>query len=292
MTENFNILYTNLKLLDFDKFHQKDFSNLNPQSFNKSNSNLMCVIIYFLFTREDESFKEIFSLCYPVTTLKELKDFKELAFIHIKNLLEKDKNSNSSEYFISKTVLDTGYGEKLIYFLRLLSDKIIQNEIKKMKNTKNELNFENDFYPVKTFSSKDNTNSALINFYKSQKFLEIKKKSILIKIIESKSKLIENSKIFNSIQNKWKNFASDLTNELQVLEKEKVSLQKSLKNLKNTQIDFSIFNELASLDRAPKLENHKIFLQLVNQLKENLEEKSEFINNLDYINQNENNIYE
>lgn len=284
MSENFNILYTNLKLLDFDKLCPKEFFNLNPTSFNKSNSNLMCVIIYFLLNKDDEKYKETFSLCYPVTTLNELKYFKDVSYIEIKNIIE--KNSDSSEFFFSKTILDTASGDKLLYLLRLISDKIIQSEIKKLKNSKNELILENDF------RLKNNSNISAVNFIKSKNFLEMKKKSLMIHILESKNKLIENSKKFNNIHNKWKYFANQLMSDIQVLEKEKISLQKNLKNLKKNQIDFSIFNEISSLDRAPKLENHKIFLDLVNKLKESLEEKSEFVNNLDYINNYENNIYE
>ncbi len=51
------------------------------------------------------------------------------------------------------------------------------------------------------------------------------------------------------------------------------------------------FNEISSIDRAPKIENHKEFLKNINNLYNNLISNEDFKNDIDYIN-NSNEIYD
>jgi hypothetical protein len=86
----------------------------------------------------------------------------------------------------------------------------------------------------------------------------------------------------NNIQTQWKNFASSLTKELEELEKEKEILEKKLKKLQKS-IDTSVLSEIAAIDRDPKLENYKIFLNLTNKLSTSFEKNTDFSNNLNYL---------
>jgi hypothetical protein len=278
-------MINNLKLLDFHFLNTKEFGSLNINSFTKSNSNLMVTILYFLLNKFNPEIKEKFSFCYPVATLKELKDFKEIAYNEICNIFKDDEN------LPVKSVLDSASGERLVRLLRNLSDKVIVNEILKFKKFKNN---EKEKELI-SFNNKNSSNSNLSNlltgFYKIKEFSEWKKKTLLVNITLQRNKLIENIKNVDSVQTQWKTFSSNLENEQQLLEQEKVSIQKKYKNFKDRETDSSIFGEIASLDRAPKLENHKLFREMIDKLQSSLSEKSEFVNNLDFINET-NQLYE
>lgn len=275
MSSNLGFLQSNLQLLDFNVAYPKEFATLNPSIFNKQNSNLMATLIYFMLCKFDNNINSKFAFCYPVTTLKELKIFKEVAFEEIKILLE----NNSESFLISKTILDTASGERLVKLLRDMSDRVLLNEINKSKKIKEKENTSLNL-------NKNAINEKLNNLYKSKEYLEWERKALMVKIVIQKNKLIENSKQMNTHQNEWKNFAVSLENELQELEKEKVIVQKKYKAFNDKILDTSIFNEISSLDRAPKLENHKVFKEMIGELINKLDTKSDFINNLDFIDTN------
>lgn len=282
ISTNSLFLTNNLKLLDFHLLYPKEFGSLNNNSFIKSNSNLMVTILYFLLNKFNLELKEKFTFCYPVANLKELKDFKEVAYDEI-CVIFKD---NDPENLPVKSVLDSASGERLVILLRNLSDKVLLNEIIKLKKVKTK---EKDL--ITSNKNQSNTSNShisnlLVGFYKIKEFSEWKKKTLLVNISLQRNKLIENIKNLDSIQTQWKSFSSDLENEQQLLEKEKVCIQKKYKNFKDREIsDSSIFGEIASLDRAPKLENHKLFKNMIDKLVNSLSEKSEFANNLDFINE-------
>ena len=91
----------------------------------------MYTIIYFLLTSIDNNLSENFTFCYPATSLKELKDFKEISFNIIKTL----ENSNllPKDTLIGKSILDNPCGDRFIYLIRVLSDCSLIVKLKEIK---------------------------------------------------------------------------------------------------------------------------------------------------------------
>lgn len=283
--DDFSILLTNLKLLGFSSTYPKEFQNFDKMSFIKTNSKLMSVILYYLICKFDKNFVEKFSFCFPVTTLNELKLFKENATTVIQQLFSEEIQNES--FIFTKSILDSASGDRLIKFFRKLSDKLIRKEIHEMKKklTNNEKIITQ---PNKIYTTNPSINQELNKFYNSNNYLNWKKISLLTNITIEKDKLIANCKKFDSLQDEWKKFATYLESEIQSLEKEKFNLQKKYKNFRDSIPDSSIFSEIAALDRAPKLENVKLFKEMLLKLDSHFEENSDFVRNLDYINENTN----
>ena len=103
---------------------------INILTFNKSNSSIMCQILYFLLMSYDLSYSNTLRLCYPVITLNDLKIFKETIYNIISNILPKI-------ILCGKSLLDEACGKKLEKFLRNFSDYIISYKISKEINKKN-----------------------------------------------------------------------------------------------------------------------------------------------------------
>ena len=78
-----------------------------------------------------------------------------------------------------------------------------------------------------------------------------------------------------------------LTKELEEVEHEKEILENKLKKLQKS-MDTSILTEISAIDRAPKLENYKIFLNLLQKLNLTFEKNTDFNNNLIYLSNTEN----
>ena len=73
------------------------------------------------------------------------------------------------------------------------------------------------------------------------------------------------------------------------LQKENLILQKKINTvLKNGSTRYS---EIASIDRAPKIENHRVFLNLVDSIHKKYVFEDEFKNNIGYIDEN-NELYD
>ena len=98
-------------------------------------------------------------------------------------------------------------------------------------------------------NNNDNVINNILNNNNDLEILNFKKLILITHISNLKQNLIENFKYINNIQNKWKSF----------------SLIKFLLKNGNTK-----FNEISSIDRAPKIENHKEFLKNINNLYNNL----------------------
>ena len=131
----------------------------------------MYTIIYFLLTTIDKNVKEIYTFCYPATSSKELKDFKELSFNQIKNL----ENSNllSKDTIIGKSILDNPCGERFIYLIRVLSDCALLSKLKELKpNLK-----------IPSFDLVEKSNVNIINNTK---------KALLVHILLQKNKFVLN----------------------------------------------------------------------------------------------------
>ena len=79
------ILDNNYTKEKFDSLIQK----INSSTFQKSNSSIMCQILYFLIMSLDLSFSDNLRLCYPVITLNDLKIFKETVYNILSNKLPK-----------------------------------------------------------------------------------------------------------------------------------------------------------------------------------------------------------
>ena len=92
-------------------------------------------------------------------------------------------------------------------------------------------------------------------------------------------------KKINNIQKKWKSSALKIEKELEK-ENEKNKKMKAKYNLIMSG-NKTRFNEISSLDRAPKLENHSNFIKSLNSLHEKFIENEEFKNNIEYINNKE-----
>lgn len=254
------ILTMNLSLLNYDSL-----SKLNEKCFCKQNSSLMCQIIYFLLIKLEPTTLDTLRLCYPVVTLSDLKLFKDTVYPLLQSLLPND-------VVPGRSVIEGGKGDKLIYFLRKFSDFVIKSSLS------NPIQF--DYVPELIGTGLKND---------SENILQMKKKMILAHISNMKEVLLRKSTKINEIQEKWKKRANDLSENEDKLQKENLILQKKIKTiLKNGSTRYS---EIASIDRAPKIENHRLFLNLVDSIHKKYVIEDEFKNNIGYIDEN-NELYD
>ena len=244
---------------------------INNLTFAKSNSSIMCQIIYFLLMSYDLSFSDTLRLCYPVITLNDLKIFKETVYNAISNILPKN-------ILCGKSLLDEAYGKKLEKFLRNFSDFVISNKISEYTNKKNImyeqlLQIQSD---ENNLNKDSKNNDILLNF---------RKNCLVTHISNMRETILSKLKKINNIQNKWKASALKISKEL---EKE-TEKNKKLKIKYNSIIsgNKSRFSDISSLDRAPKLENQSNFVKSVNALHEKFIQNEEFKNNIDHINNKE-----
>ena len=246
-------------------------SKINITTFTKSNSSLMCQIIYFLIMSYDANqFSDTLRLCYPVITLNDLKIFKETSYNIMSSILP-------PVILCGKSILDEASGQKLEKFLRNFSDFVISSLISNQTKKKNIiydqlLTYKNN----RNYLKENNKNNALLN---------IRKNCLVTHISNLKKEIIEKMKNINNIQNKWKNTANNISKELEN-ENEK---NKMLNNKYNSIIigNKSRFSEISSLDRAPKIENHSQFIKMVEGLHNKFIQDEEFKNNMNYINSKE-----
>ena len=246
-------------------------SKINITTFTKSNSSLMCQIIYFLIMSYDANqFSDTLRLCYPVITLNDLKIFKETSYNIISSILP-------PVILCGKSILDEAHGIKLEKFLRNFSDFVISSQISNYTNKKNIIYEQLLIY-------KSNRNNLNEN-NKNNVLLNIRKNCLVTQISNLKETIIEKLKNINNIQNKWKNSALYISKELEK-ENEK---NKKLKNKYNNIINGnkSRFSEIASLDRAPKIENHSQFIKMIDGLHQKFIQDEEFKNNINYISEKE-----
>ena len=244
---------------------------INNLTFAKSNSSIMCQIIYFLLMSYDLSFSDTLRLCYPVITLNDLKIFKETVYNAISNILPKN-------ILCGKSLLDEAYGKKLEKFLRNFSDFVISNKISEYTNKKNTmyeqlLQIQSD---ENNLNKDSKNNDILLNF---------RKNCLVTHISNMRETILSKLKKINNIQNKWKASALKISKEL---EKE-TEKNKKLKIKYNSIIsgNKSRFSEISSLDRAPKLENHSHFIKAINALHDKFIQNEEFKNNIEFINSKE-----
>ena len=243
-------------------------SKLNISTFTKSNSSIMCQIIYFLIMSYDANqFSDTLRLCYPVITLNDLKIFKETTYNIMSSFLP-------PIILCGKSILDEASGRKLEKFLRNFSDFVISSQISNHTNKKNII-----YEQLLTY--KNNKNNLNEN-NKNNILLNIRKNCLVTQISNLKETIVTKLKNINNIQNKWKNSASFISKELEK-ENEK---NKKLKNKYNSIINGnkSRFSEISSLDRAPKIENHAQFVKMVDGLHQKFIQDEEFKNNINYIN--------
>jgi len=190
--DDFKILINNLKLLDFpfNKYEKEKSNYFTIQSFQKSNINGMTAIIHFLIINvsPDPEISNNFSFCFPATTNKELKDFKETAFNELKNLEKLE--IIPVDTLLGKSILDTACGERLISFMRVLSDATLVCKLKSIKGKNFRVqSFEcgsNSNSNSNNVSNKKVNNSLLPN--QNAGILEMSKKAIIIHTILEKNK--------------------------------------------------------------------------------------------------------
>lgn len=246
-------------------------SKINITTFTKSNSSIMCQIIYFLIMSYDApQFSDTLRLCYPVITLNDLTFFKETTYNIISSILP-------SIILCGKSVLDEASGAKIEKFLRNFSDFVISSKISKQNNKKNIIYEQSLGY--KNIRKNLNENS------KNNILLNIRKNCLVAQISNLKEIIIEKLNNINNIQNKWKYSALNISKEL---EKEN-DKNKKFRNKFNSKINCnkSRFSEISSLDRAPKIESHSQFIKMVEALHQNFIKNEEFKNNINYINYKE-----
>ena len=104
-----------------------------------------------------------------------------------------------------------------------------------------------------------------------------------------KEEIVEKSKKINDIQEKWKSYA----NKLETKSEELINENKIIKNKINALLKkgSSGYTEIASIDRAPKIENHKVYLNLIDSIHKKFVDEEEFKNNIGYIDEN-NDLYD
>lgn len=262
---NLSVLSANLEKKSEIFINQDLPLKLNPNSFNKSNSSLMCQIIHFLLLSLNEEYKSTLDLCYPVITLKDLKLFKDTIYPLLQEILPK-------HIICGKSILDSANGEKLISFLRKFSDFVISSKLK------NKASF--DYIPDLYCTGIKNDDIRI---------LQMKKNILITHISNSREILLEKVKNINLIQENWKKLANTLTNEIQDNEKK----NKTLKNKVNSILKYGStkFNDISSIDRAPKIENQKEFIKMVDSLNQKFIKNEEFKNNINFISEN-NELYD
>ena len=238
---------------------------INLLTFNKSNSSIMCQILYFLLMSYDLSYSNTLRLCYPVITLNDLKIFKETIYNIISNILPKI-------ILCGKSLLDEACGKKLEKFLRNFSDYIISYKISKEINKKNII-----YEQLLEYKNNNENNNILLN---------IKKNCIITQISNLREIIISKLKKINNIQNKWKINALNISKQLEKENEKNIKL----KNKYNLIIsgNKSRFSEICSLDRSTKIENHTNFIETINGLHQKFIKNEEFKNNIEYINNKEN----
>ena len=238
---------------------------INILTFNKSNSSIMCQILYFLLMSYDLSYSNTLRLCYPVITLNDLKIFKETIYNIISNILPKI-------ILCGKSLLDEACGRKLEKFLRNFSDYIISYKISKEINKKNII-----YEQLLEYKNNNENNNILLN---------IKKNCIITQISNLREIIISKLKNINNIQNKWKINALNISKQLEKENEKNIKL----KNKYNLIIsgNKSRFSEICSLDRSTKIENHTNFIETINGLHQKFIKNEEFKNNIEYINNKEN----
>lgn len=238
---------------------------INILTFNKSNSSIMCQILYFLLMSYDLSYSNTLRLCYPVITLNDLKIFKETIYNIISNILPKI-------ILCGKSLLDEACGKKLEKFLRNFSDYIISYKISKVINKKNII-----YEQLLEYKNNNENNNILLN---------IKKNCIITQISNLREIIISKLKNINNIQNKWKINALNISKQLEKENEKNIKL----KNKYNLIIsgNKSRFSEICSLDRSTKIENHTNFIETINGLHQKFIKNEEFKNNIEYINNKEN----
>ena len=238
---------------------------INILTFNKSNSSIMCQILYFLLMSYDLSYSNTLRLCYPVITLNDLKIFKETIYNIISNILPKI-------ILCGKSLLDEACGKKLEKFLRNFSDYIISYKISKEMNKKNII-----YEQLLEYKNNNENNNILLN---------IKKNCIITQISNLREIIISKLKNINNIQNKWKINALNISKQLEKENEKNIKL----KNKYNLIIsgNKSRFSEICSLDRSTKIENHTNFIETINGLHQKFIKNEEFKNNIEYINNKEN----
>ena len=238
---------------------------INILTFNKSNSSIMCQILYFLLMSYDLSYSNTLRLCYPVITLNDLKIFKETIYNIISNILPKI-------ILCGKSLLDEACGKKLEKFLRNFSDYIISYKISKEINKKNII-----YEQLLEYKNNNENNNILLN---------IKKNCIITQISNLREIIISKLKNINNIQNKWKINALNISKQLEKENEKNIKL----KNKYNLIIsgNKNRFSEICSLDRSTKIENHTNFIETINGLHQKFIKNEEFKNNIEYINNKEN----
>ena len=246
-------------------------SKINITTFTKSNSSIMCQIIYFLIMSYDASqFSDTLRLCYPVITLNDLKIFKETAYNIISSILP-------PIILCGKSVLDEASGVKIEKFLRNFSDFVISSQISNYTNKKNII-----YEQLLTYKS---TKKNLNENTKNNIILNIRKNCLVTQISNVKEAIIEKLKKINNIQNKWKNSALYISKELEKENEKNKKLKNKYNNITNW--NKSRFSEISSLDRAPKIENHSQFIKMVEGLHKKFIQDEEFKNNINYISSKE-----
>ena len=261
------ILDNNFTKEKLDSLIQK----INSSTFQKSNSSIMCQILYYLLMSLDLSFSDNLRLCYPVITLNDLKIFKETVYNIISNKLPKI-------ILCGKSLLDEASGKKLEKFLRNFSDYVISFKLSEYSNKKN-------IIYEQLLSYKNNNNNINVENNKNNILYNLKKNSLITHISNLRETIIAKLREINNIHNKWKISALNIIKELEK-ENEK---NKKLKIKYNSIIsgNKSRFSEISSLDRAPKLENHSHFIKAINALHDKFIQNEEFKNNIEFINSKE-----
>ena len=114
----------------------------------------------------------------------------------------------------------------------------------------------------------------------------MKKNALITHITRIKEEIIMKSKNILGIQNKWKQYATKLEQQIQSLEKENALLKSKVVNINKK--NGGKFTEIASIDRAPKIENHKEVITMLSNLHNAFIMNDEFKNNVNYIDVNTN----
>lgn len=238
-----------------ENLNKKNNNNTSNNQFNQSSLNPNTTYNE-LEINSEENLKMAFQFCYPVTTLTESKNFKEVSYsvvkaLEIKGLL--DENT-----LIGKSILDQASGEKLIKFLYQLSVKVIESR----------LNFNN----VSFINNKQiNNNKRIIGTSKQNSILE-NQLSIL------KDNLIEYSEKIQSLQYNSKEFYKKISEEREELLKENKVVENKIKTILKRGL-LKNDSEINAINRMVQLENYNIFFDNIREIDGKFKAKNYLSNN-------------
>eukprot|EP01017_Pseudomicrothorax_dubius_P021291 TRINITY_DN2296_c0_g1_i1.p1 TRINITY_DN2296_c0_g1~~TRINITY_DN2296_c0_g1_i1.p1 ORF type:complete len:314 (-),score=52.81 TRINITY_DN2296_c0_g1_i1:303-1244(-) len=287
-----NLLKSGLLLLGLDvtRFEKETRTPLDEATFSKNNSKAFYYILHLLLSNLiNEAQKKKYLTCYPVKTLQDAIEFKEVSLSLIRELEE--ENRIPKNFILSKSVLDVHQGEKTISFLKFLCEIALLTQVRQNFPKENPeifvLNSKNTTLDSKHGSlSKegfDMNDYFLVSSYQDEGYIlskvnasslarAIKACSIHIEI--QSQKLLKQIRTFQKDSKAYRESAALVYKRFEQIKEESLQLIQNYKKFKET-VPKELFSEARALDRIPLLDYLRETERRIAEVKE-LAEKRDF----------------